>query len=295
MDCSYASTGEYSCSNIIENFTNKLNSNCTPGYLTKIDDKLNCWSLNEPAITTPKVCDPINASDKGLICDSWDNKTARIVSKPKVCPNGYTLDINGTCSICPSHLLFDPSSNQCIQKLGLSYPINNPPKCQVGYTWDQASTCNPDPILKSIPTGTIPNTCPEGYIDIVNTCKKMWGNQTTPKTCSSDKDMIANLCYNKCPYGYDRVPGMPTMCKSNPNAILNPIPGGTPPDQCPQGYTNFGFACKKGLINPQTTPKTCSSDKDMIGSLCYNKCPYGYDRVPGMRDLCKTQIKSYKI
>ena len=198
----------------------KIKIACAPGYSIKPGDTSTCWSTNADPITTPKVCDPTlsNPVDQGLMCVGWNTRTAMVNAKAKVCPNGYTLNINETCSKCPTGLLFDSSSNQCMQKYGLAYQINDPPKCSVGYTWDGASTCNPNPILNSNFLGTPPNPCPLGYLDDVLTCKNIWSNQILQKTCDSDKDMIAGLCYNKCPDGYDHMSGIPTMCKNLANS-----------------------------------------------------------------------------
>jgi len=117
---------------------------------------------------------------------------------------------------------------------------------------------------------------------------------TVPK-CPIGKVALSGLCYDNCPNGYNRIADNLCGLTASPFKIPNPI--GTPPGQCPSGYYNFGpLYCKStNMWNNSITQKICSSDKDNINGLCYNKCPAGFDRDPVIPIICNNKTKSYTI
>jgi hypothetical protein len=93
--------------------------------------------------------------------------------------------------------------------------------------------------------------------------------------CAAGKEQVDGLCYDKCPAGMQRQPGMPYLCSASftkDSKVLAPHPSKCPPDMvdiaglcytksipsgyvrkllgtldqvCPAGSTDFGVGCTR--------------------------------------------------
>ena len=103
-----------------------------------------------------------------------------------------------------------------------------------------------------------------------NDCYQTW--ISTPHTinrspvCPPGQTNIAGLCYNNCKQGYHFVGG--NLCAPDDGNVVYP-----------------GL---KSVIG--TLPSQCNSpDRELIGRLCYPKCPNGYERTAGNIEMCQTK------
>ena len=122
--------------------------------------------------------------------------------------------------------------------------------------------------------------CPSGYSQVLgDPTNKCWVNKPllktilssdiTEKTCSG-KEKVGGLCYDSCPTGSSRIPGMPYQC---------------------QGSKGIGLYYKLDTKLPTTTAKqsvypSCGSNKEMVCGICYPKCDADEDRVPLVPTNC---------
>jgi hypothetical protein len=111
-------------------------------------------------------------------------------------------------------------------------------RCPDGYKYNDANA----------PVSCIPN----------NSSRGLFYTQTDNHSpiCASNRDMVAGLCYEKCPEGLERIDGIPTNCK-------------------PIGQ---GIAYQTDTAVPKVKSKgshqaTCRADTEQIGALCYKQCP----------------------
>jgi len=101
------------------------------------------------------------------------------------------------------------------------------------------------------------------------------------KRCPSGREENGLLCYNKCPDGYERVPGLPFVCS-------------TP---CATGDENVGtLLCKKTSCPPGYGERTagicwqdCTATQTTVGALCRDNCTSDEYEVLG---VCWTACKS---
>ena len=126
-------------------------------------------------------------------------------------------------------------------------------------------------------------SCPDGqsYNDLVDGC---WEDSKTtctggetytrdaPRSCVSGYDFDSGdptrigRCYENCPDGYEARSLDLTLCW-NKKPLTKPIPPGS--------------------IEYYKCPKDNGEDMDLIGSLCYKKCPEGTKRMSGAPTQCE--------
>ena len=163
---------------------------------------------------------------------------------PKCCDNGLKTTLTGiNCSKCGTYknctggVVTRNSGYYCDggkEKKGLlCYDT-----CPAGYKYN-------DP---NVPVSCVPENANRGLF-YTQTDNHM-------PMCASNRDMVAGLCYEKCPEGLERINGIPTNCK-------------------PIGQ---GIAYQTDTAVPKVKSKgshqaTCRDDTDQIGLLCYKKCP----------------------
>jgi len=123
--------------------------------------------------------------------------------------------------------------------------------------------------------------CPDGYKNDGATCrdpgdifsKKSYGRGVgklpPKKNCGGDCEKDAGLWYKRCQSGYN---GRGPVCWQT----------------CPSGYKNDGATCRKPVkIDAKKsygrgvgrTLRTCDSNEEKDGALCYPKCKNGYNGV----------------
>lgn len=80
--------------------------------------------------------------------------------------------------------------------------------------------------------------------------------------CGSNKDLIAGLCYDKCPAGMEHIPGIPTQCR-------------------PIGTNELSYT---DVNNPGIVMRCPAGKKaDVAGGLCYDDPGPGYGSIVGGR------------
>ena len=194
--------------------------------------------------------------------------------------NGYKLsEIKGYDAGCPDGY----------NRFGL-YCYNK--TCSPGYSYDGQMTCNMG--TKTIGVSILPTTNSENpycaeynrvccggllKIDCSKHCNgscKTWrcSNYTRHETlgiitcsdtgCKSNRNSIDGLCYEKCPDGYKyNSDKLPTYC------IPNDYKGAF--------YTQYD----------KMLPGICSSNAELVGAVCFTKCPSGYTRDSSNPFFCK--------
>lgn len=106
--------------------------------------------------------------------------------------------------------------------------------------------------------------CPDGFTSFGAYCKKpsyLRGDglpAKSPSDCSSTQEFQDGVCYPKCKPGY---------VGAGPNCWL----------VCPPGWKDNGDYCYPPTYvrAPGTKPTYCEPGKELIGGICYNKCPTG--------------------
>lgn len=185
------------------------------------------------------------------------------------------------CDItCPNGQRYDGSSGKCWEDSkttctgGETYTRNAPRSCDSGYDFDSG-----DPAR----IGKCYENCPDGYearsADLVSCSNK---NPLTkpippgsieyykcPQNNGQDMDLVASLCYKKCPEGTKRMSGAPTQCEG-PKGIL---------------YSVKTDTLKTTLR--QSTPATCKPDEYKEAGLCKGKCNDDEEKVPGIPTQCQ--------
>ena len=245
-------------SDMINNGASLCYKECDPGYT--YDGTTSC---NSKALT-------IGGGVKRDVCPSDYNYDGVSICWGK-CPSGEK-DKGATCESCDNDWINNGAST-CYEK------------CDSGYTYDGTFGCNFNP--ETLPVGTIPNICPEGY--------NFFGTKCYSKTCDTgynyDSQMTCNRVDKKigtgtgvtvtCPTGYNKV-GLYCYANCDANYTFDkastcwanaaPSDGGVAPNYtCPDGYNLTGVTCQKktttatadcsicnGLSNVVTTGLTCS-------------------------------------
>ena len=271
--------------------------------------------INNGATTCYKKCDDGYEYDGSFRCNT---KPLTIGPGVKVdqCPSDYKYDGVSTCwGKCPSGEIDKGATCESCDNDWINNGASTCyEKCDSGYTYDGTFGCNFNP--ETLPLGTIPNICPEGY--------NFFGTKCYSKTCNAgykynnqmscervDKMIGTGTPVNvTCPTGYTKV-GLDCYENCQANYTFNgvttcwanaaPSDGGVVPNYtCPDGYNLTGVTCQKktttatpdcgtcnGLSNIVTTGLTCSgwdtcksgsSNYCDGGGVCQSKTDCRWDR-----------------
>lgn len=123
--------------------------------------------------------------------------------------------------------------------------------------------------------------------------KRLFG--ITPDTCPANKsELDAGLCYEQCDEGYHGVG--PVCWADTVNIGIGKIPR---IEWYQADVTSWGsVGCTKGRpfrwggyddcysYTIWKAKQVCDDGRDLQSGLCYNKCPPGLKRVPGIDFLC---------
>jgi len=101
-------------------------------------------------------------------------------------------------------------------------------------------------------------------------------------TCNSNRELRSGLCYSACPEGYHR-----------PDGLLNCVPSKgvsytRDAEPCRDGYDNYAGTCWRNYYNRGggSIPMSCNSNRELVDSLCYKRCPDGLHHLKGMPFQC---------
>ena len=220
--------------------------------------------INNGATLCYKECDPGYTYDGTTSCNSKALTIGGGV-KRDVCPSDYNYDGVSICwGKCPSG---EKDKGATCESCDNDW-INNGAstcyeKCDSGYTYDGTFGCNFNP--ETLPVGTIPNICPEGYnffgtkcysktcdtgynYDSQMTCnrvdKKIGTGTPVNATCPAGYNKVELLCYENCEANYT-FDGAATCWANNA-----PSDGGILPDtSCPNGWRNDGTSCWEDSVH----------------------------------------------
>jgi predicted nucleic acid-binding Zn-ribbon protein len=146
------------------------------------------------------------------------------VSQNTSCPSGYDKLATGCYKSCPSGYSRDHGQLTCRKNCPSDYR-QDPNTC----IRDTKSTSRT--VVATLPAGTVP-ICPNGA------------------------ENVSGLCYQPCPAGYARIPGIPANCG----------------EICPTGTNDIGIACEKDVkirtIKPAAEIGVCPTGQKNVGGYC---------------------------
>jgi hypothetical protein len=198
-----------------------------------------CWAdIVGVGVGTPVLPEPCPAG--------WNTDSDLTCSKPIVtsldpCPEG-SWDVAGTCWSKKNLYIDHVEGGDCYQTGDPAKPL-----WEAGH---QETHCNPLRTVTEIKQiDVITRNLAER--NMRTTGGDLLGRLNNGGICPPDRERIDGLCYQRCPDGYEHVPGAPYNCRKIGE---------------PESY-NRGSGSLPGC-----------GDKDNISGLCYGKVPSGYTR-----------------
>lgn len=189
----------------------------------------------------PYLCDvcPVDAPERiGALCY-------------EKCPDGYVSSGFGCRKPCPTDGRFREEVLSCT-KLNQTTPTYN-----VGTGRVPDASCDPGWSLRGVGAASWCDDGPKWDFWNLRTSKSNF-------SCNSGSDMIDGLCYDKCPVGYIRVPGMPYLCRKVCPDGTHYTGANNCYAECPSGFTDFGLGCSRPGFERDPKPLVTTTKKRRI-------------------------------